>query len=379
MQNKTDWRARSIKIIGILVVASLLILGGMRLYRKPLGPALALPTATLARTVTPGSTGTSQPDAPTLAPSQTAAPTAQPVCGGPATMTILAVGSDSRGNHYLYGLADVVRIIRADFVTPRVTILEIPRDLWVEIPGISEHYGITHGKVNQAYLYGNPGLGYYDEPAQGPGLLARTLDVNFGIRPDHYLAVNMQTFVNFVDYLGGVDVYLPYRVDASTPDNPKAFAVDAGQHHFDGQTALMVARIRQYNVFGRAENQNIIMCALRKKLLSPAVVSYIPEIAGDFQRYVQTDFSLEQINQLACLANEVSGKDVVFVSFPTELFKKSSIYDPSLKTNVFIFDTDFNVLRGYIDQFNQGTWPDPDEIIINTPAPDEPDSSFTCD
>jgi anionic cell wall polymer biosynthesis LytR-Cps2A-Psr (LCP) family protein len=83
-------------------------------------------------------------------------------------MNILAIGSDARGNHYLYGLADIIRLVRVDFVNARVTVLEVPRDLWVEIPEISDHYGITQGKLNQAYLYGNKGLAYYDGPGEGP-------------------------------------------------------------------------------------------------------------------------------------------------------------------------------------------------------------------
>ena len=117
-------------------------------------------------------------------------------------MTLLAIGSDTRAQGYLYGLADVIRFVRVDFVKPRVSVLEFPRDLWVEIPDINKHYGITHGKLNQAYLYGNPGMGYYQGPGQGPGLLARTLDLNFGARPDHYIAANMHTFVDLVNVIG---------------------------------------------------------------------------------------------------------------------------------------------------------------------------------
>jgi LCP family protein required for cell wall assembly len=269
--------------------------------------------------------------------------------------------------------------VRVDFVNARVTILEVPRDLWVEIPDISDHYNITHGKLNQAYFYGNKGMGYYDGPGEGPGLLARTLNLNLGAQPDHYLAVNMKTFEAIVDAIGGIDVYLPYDVSVKSPTNPKGFSVDAGQHHFDGETALWVARVRQYNVFGRAENQNIIMCALRKKLLSPAVVPAIPQLINDFQRYVQTDLSPEQINQLGCLAAQMHGTDVVFASFPIELFKRSTIYDPDLKGNTFVFDADFNILRDYIDRFQQGTWPDPAAQINNTPTPLGTDAEFSCE
>jgi LCP family protein required for cell wall assembly len=294
-------------------------------------------------------------------------------------MNLLAIGSDSRGANYLYGLSDIMRLVRVDFVNARVTILEVPRDLWVEIPDISSHYNITHGKLNQAYLYGNKGLGYYDGSGEGPGLLARTLNLNFGFLPDHYIAVNMKTFEAIVDAIGGIDVYLPYEVSVRSPQNPKGIDIQPGQHHFDGSTALWVARIREYNVFGRAENQNIVMCAVRKKLLSPAIVPAIPRLIKDFQRYVQTDFSPEQINQLACLATQMHGTDVVFASFPIELFKSSKTFDPQLGTTTFTFDADFNVLRDYIDRFQQGTWPDPNTLIDTTPSPGGTDSAFACE
>lgn len=374
IKKKTLWGI----ILLILVISGIQLL---RLYRQPLGPALGLPTAT--QNIIP--TLTTFPiehlaldgTATQIPPTNTKTP--KPLCGGPAVMNILAVGSDARGNHYLYGLADIIRLVRVDFVNARVGILEVPRDLWVEIPEISEHYGITQGKLNQAYLYGNPGLGYYDGTGQGPGLLARTLNLNFGAQPDHYIAVNMLTFEAIVDAIGGIDVYLPYEVSAKSPENPRAFSVDAGQHHFDGETALWVARIRQYHTFGRAENQNIIMCALRKKLLSPAVVPAIPKLVKDFQRYVQTDLSVEEINQLACLANQMQGTNVVFASFPMDVFKGAKMYDPQLKTTTSILDADFSVLHDYIHRFQEGTWPDPNLIINNTPSPAQTDLEFSCE
>ena len=360
-------------ILFIVVVPGILV---VRLYRQPLGPALQLPTSTRPvptlttfpiEEIAINSTATeSQPAA-----TQTAAP--QPLCGGPSVMNILAIGSDARGDHYLYGLADIIRLVRVDFVDARVTILEVPRDLWVEIPGISDHYGITQGKLNQAYLYGNKGLGYYDGPGEGPGLLARTLSLNFGARPDHYIAVNMRTFEAVVDAVGGIDVDLPEEISVRSKDNPKGFAIPEGQHHIDGETALWIARIREFGTFSRAENQNIVMCALRKKLLSPEIIPAIPELVQSFRDYVQTDFSPEQIRQLACLATRMKGTNVVFASVPMEEFKVDKVYDPQLKATTSILDADFNVLHDYIDRFQQGTWPEAIPVV----APSE--IEFSCE
>lgn len=166
---------------------------------QPLGPSLPIMEQALPPTWTasPGPSPTAQ-GLVTLAPTSiiSALPTSTPAprCGGPAMMNILVVGADTRGDNYTYGLADAIRLVRVDFVTPKVTVLEFPRDLWVEIPHISDNLnGQDHEKLNQAFLYGNPGFKYWDDPTEGSGLLALTLNLNFGTQIDHYIAVNMRT------------------------------------------------------------------------------------------------------------------------------------------------------------------------------------------
>jgi hypothetical protein len=127
-------------------------------WRQPLGPSLATPF---------GLPSTWTPDPPLSTPGAGSVPyalsapegvTKTPgICGGLSPMYILVVGSDSRGDNYLYGLADVIRLVRVDFVNAKVTVLEFPRDLWVQIPDIADNLnGQDHEKLNQAYLYGNP-------------------------------------------------------------------------------------------------------------------------------------------------------------------------------------------------------------------------------
>ena len=185
-------------ITGLLIVI-IVILTGLLLWffqtgwRQPLGPSLATPFG-LPPTWTPNP----QAEASLLTPPEAGSPSnalstpdnlskIEGKCGGKSPMYILVIGTDSRGDNYLYGLADVIRLVRVDFSTPKVTVLEFPRDLWVEIPDISDNLkGQDHEKLNQAYLYGNPGFGYSDDPAGGPGLLARTLTLNFGTQIPRY-------------------------------------------------------------------------------------------------------------------------------------------------------------------------------------------------
>jgi len=278
-------------------------------------------------------------------------------------MTVLAIGADS--DDYDYGLADVIRIARVDFVTPKVSVLSMPRDLWVEIPDIADHYNITHGKLNQAYFYGGPGMGYYTGPSGGPGLLARTLDLNFGLRVDHYGAVNMQTFVKIVNAVGGIDIYLPTDVDGRPIDERTEDMgyFTAGQKHFTGDQALRFSRIRKkYNDFTRMDHQNMVICALKSKLTSPSVLPKIPKIIAAFQGSVLTDLSLEQISQMACLLPHLKRENLLFTSLPDEILSPSRVYSPQQKTTTFVMDADFNVIRDYIQEFMDGTWPsEPDQ------------------
>lgn len=347
------------------------------LLQRPLGPSLQLATATpmgMPATWTPDPVAASAVPS-TLQPvsiqSTSGVPTSNAVtglCGGPAVMQILAVGSDARANSYNYGLADVIRLIRIDFVNPKVTVLEFPRDLWVEIPDIADNLnGQDHEKLNQAYLYGNPGFGYTDDPAQGPGLLARTLTLNFGTQIDHYAAVNMRTFEKIVNAVGGIDVYLPEALDGRTPDDrSERLIFKSGNLTLNGERALTLARIRIQGTFARADNQNRVLCALRDKLTSPHVVTKIPQLIQSFQGAIQTDLSPAQLGQLACIGTQIKPENIVFASFPEELFKSTRVLDPVFGKRVFVWDVDFVILRQYIAQFNAGTWPPVGNTVVTS-------------
>ncbi len=344
---------------------------------RPLGPALQIPISTsfqMPPTWTPNPNATSpllstpQPASTTQASPTSDATSTDAVgsCGMPSVTTILAIGSDTRSDKYLYGLADVIRLIRIDTVTPKVTVLEFPRDLWVQIPDIADDLnGQDHEKLNQAYLYGNPGFGYTNDRAQGPGLLARTLALNFGTHIDHYAAVNMRTFVKIVDAVGGIDVTLPETIDGRTADDPNTRLLFLqGENHLNGTRALTLARTRIDGVFQRADHQNLVLCALRKKLISPEVIDNIPDIIRSFQGAVQTDLSPQQLSQLACIGTKLQPENIIFSSFPENLFTQDRIYDPVFKKEVFYWNTDFATLRDYVSQFNNGTWP-----LASAPAP----------
>ncbi|MGA7194235.1 MAG: LCP family protein [Anaerolineales bacterium] len=355
-------------IIGVLSVLALgLLIGvgyeGKQVYKdwikRPLGasiptsPYTAVPLSTWPAPLYSAGMTASAPFSAGI----TATPyVGNPLCGGPRVMNILLIGSDTRGTGYTYGLSDVTRVVRVDFVKPSVTMLDFPRDLWVQIPYIAAHLnGQDHEKLNQAYLYGNPGDGfhYWDDPSAGPGLLALTLNINFGVNVNHYIAVNMNTFVKMVDAVGGIDVTFKEPVALSHDPN-----LQAGTHHLNGTEVLEVTRNRVDGVFSRGDYQNIILCALQKKLTSPQVITQIPDLINAFQGSVQTDLSPEVMGQLACLGTQLPRENIALYNFPENLFTGSRIYDPVFKKGVFIWKVDFSILRDYVEEFQAGAWPD---------------------
>lgn len=290
-------------------------------------------------------------------------------------MNVLVIGADTRGDNYTYGLADAIRLVRVDFSTPRVSALEFPRDLWVEIPHIEDNLnGQDHEKINQAFLYGQPGFKYWDDPTEGSGLLALTLNLNFGAAVDHYVTVNMRTFEHIIDAMGGIDVVIPDERTA------KSTGLKEGTHHLNGAQALKLARNRSGGSFERADNQNIVLCAVRKKLSSPQILAQIPAMIETFQDNIRTDFTPAQLSQLACLAAQMPPENISLASFPGDLFKQTRVYDPVFDKRIAILEADFVILRDFVMRFQLGAWPPP-AASSSTPAPsaiDEEDTAYVC-
>ena len=277
-------------------------------------------------------------------------------------MTILAIGTDVRPGERRYGLTDVMRAVRVDFQGQRVTALEFPRDLWVHIPEIKENLKTEYQKLNTAYAYGSPDY--------GASLLARTLNRNFGLNVDHYIVANMTVFADVVNALGGLDVVIPPGgIDGRTTiDRSERLIFPEGPQHINGDQALTLARLRNVSVFERAENQNMVMCALRKKIERPETLFRLPAIINSFMSNIQTDLTPEQISQLACLGTQMPRENITFTSFPLDLFRSKEVYDPVLKQDVLVWDADFRVMRNYVSQFQAGTWPSVSPL--ETPEPE---------
>lgn len=173
----------------------------------------------------------------------------------------LLVGSDSRrgltaAQRKRLGLGNVARDAgRTDTImilhmgSGPATLLSLPRDSWVPIPG----HGV--GKINSAYFYG------------GPKLLIQTIENTTGLYINHYVAIGLGGFVQAVDAVGGVQICPKTAVN----DNLADLHVKAGCQTASGTTALGWARSRHAFALGdiaRAEHQRTIVHEVGQKAKS---------------------------------------------------------------------------------------------------------------
>lgn len=322
----------------LIILAILIGLGifwGISVWRTPLSESFIFSSgpSTIKRT-------SPNLQIPTL--QATMDPDKKPVCGNESEWFVMLVGLDSReqGSEYLYGLADVIRIARVDFTVPSVNVVSFSRAMLVEIP---EDHILVEGPllINQSYFYGARGMGYYTGSAFGAGSLAETIQYNFGITADHYLVVNFQAFVSFVDAIGGIDVDLPSFVD----DMPSSY-FPAGAQHLDGERALTLARIRKkYSDLARINNQTIVINAIIQKLQDPAIISRIPSIYASFVDSVLTDASPAQLNTALCLLNKLDGTNLKFFDAGWDLLTDGWEFIPTLQKDMEIIRWDQNFVN----------------------------------
>ena len=247
----------------------------------------------------------------TLVPFSTieASGNSQVLNNGQETVNFLLIGSDRRSGTSFRTDTMVIVIVRP--LEGQVSLISIPRDLWVSIPGSDNQ------RINTAYQLGDR-IGY---PGGGPGLLKDTILYNLGIRIDHTAMVDFDGFRQIVDTLGGVDVpvscaYTDWRLidpsyDPENENNWYLYTAGPGLMHMDGDLALWYARSRQRSSdFDRGRRQQEVLRALFSQALKSDTISRIPELYNNFKETVVTDLGLGDILQLAVYAPKMTNADI---------------------------------------------------------------------
>lgn len=212
---------------------------------------------------------------------------------------VLIVGSDARpGTNLRVANADSLHLMAVNPRTMQGTLVGIPRDSWVEIPGKG------NGKITSAL------------PNGGPDLLVRTVEHLTGLPVHYWVLTGFAGLTKMVDELGGVDVLVERRMD----DRDSGAHFQPGWHHFTGAQALSFSRDRHDapdGDFGRSRNQGVLLLAALSKLRA--------EVSDDdglrrwldvLGRHAEVDGPLSSLMGLAALARRLDPAAIANVVVP---------------------------------------------------------------
>ena len=236
------------------------------------------------------------------------APQQKVAAGEEPAVNILVLGTDSRTSasdpsQWKEGAqrTDAIMIVQVSGDRKTVSVMSIPRDSWVEIPGHGQ------GKINAAYSYG------------GPSLTIHTVENLTGIHIDHFAVANFESFVALIDEIGGV------RINLKTPQTLAGKELGAGAQVLDGQQALAYTRERSSlpnGDFDRVKRQQTWMRSIVSRVLTNGTLSS-PTALYSFlktaSRTVAVDesFTLNQMQSLALETRHLHSNDIAFMTVPT--------------------------------------------------------------
>jgi LCP family protein required for cell wall assembly len=181
----------------------------------------------------------------------------------PPPLTVLITGVDARPGEGLQTRTDSIMLANINPPRLQVSLLSIPRDLFITVPG----YGLQ--RINTVNV-----LGEQEAVGRGNTLLMEGIAESFGFTATRYARLDYNGFVRLVDAVGGVTIDVPHQiVDTLYPTEDGGVInvqFEPGIQHMDGETALKYARTRQADDdYRRAARQQQIVNALARKLINP--------------------------------------------------------------------------------------------------------------
>jgi LCP family protein required for cell wall assembly len=196
---------------------------------------------------------------------------------------ILVLGVDTRRGQ-TRSRADTIMIMRTDPDSGRLKYLSIPRDFRVELPGQGAQ------KINAAFYFG------------GQAGAIKAVKRLTGIPIHHVIVIKFSGLAEMVDALGGVTVNNPTAVVDCYYEAGQTVNFPKGPVTLDGETALQFARVRKCDDdLRRAVRQQLVVSALKDRVLAPTSLWKAPWQGADVVRALQTDIGTIDMMKLGWL------------------------------------------------------------------------------
>lgn len=181
----------------------------------------------------------------------------------PPQLNVLILGVDGRGTEGFLSRTDSIMVMGVKPSQVRVSLLSIPRDLFIDAPGFGSQ------RVNTITL-----LGEQQQSGTGPALLSQSISNTFGIPINRYIRLDFQGFVDLINAVGGITVDVERVIvdDLYPTEDGGVISIrfDSGVQEMDGERALIYARTRHADDdYQRAARQQQVVSALLAKLANP--------------------------------------------------------------------------------------------------------------
>jgi len=200
----------------------------------------------------------------------------------PRKTNVLILGIDYTQPWDWVGRSDTIILTTFAPLERQISMLSIPRDLWVAIPGYGEN------RINTAHFFAES-----EQAGSGPYKSIDTIRSNFGVNTNYYLRLRFEGFKEVINAMGGVDIDLAEPMAGYQP----------GRHHLSGNKALAFARHRlgSDDFFRMEQGQLLIKAAVRQMLL-PWNWPRLPAIFLAIKRSIDTNIPAWQLPRLGLTA-----------------------------------------------------------------------------
>jgi LCP family protein required for cell wall assembly len=300
-QANISTRTRSQLAISAGLVVLMTVLLACRMLSTPASTPTVSPSPTETITVTPSPTGPTTTATPrTITPTFTptydpnlpvwqrfSGPAVTPATPIPAPAdpldlpgdvhTLILMGTNLDSPHI--GRTDAMMLAFYSPTTRRASLLSIPTDMFVYIPGY------TMQRVQVAYAVGE---------IDG---LRSTLLYNYGVRAEHWAVIHPSDYMSLVDEIGGLDIYVDKDYPGVCGD------LTTGDYHMYGEQSMCYAMYRdQMNELDRNRRQQQVVEQILRFMVNGGNLVRLPDLYNAYSPYVQTSYTFQDLQDLVPLA-----------------------------------------------------------------------------
>jgi len=236
-----------------------------------------------------------------------------PAYSSPDILNILLLGVDQRGIEP--SRSDTIILACLNLKDKQVTLLSIPRDTRVEIPGKN-----SMQKINYSHTVG------------GAELTVKTVEKFLQVPVHYYIETNFKGFERCIDILGGVTLNVEQKMYLPDED----INLKPGLQKLNGHDALAYVRWRSdgQGDIGRIGRQQKFFKALNEQAMRLSTIWKLPELLDEMNKQVKTDMSLSKMVAVANKFRDVKNVKLVtqmIPGIPNEIDYSASYWIPDMK------------------------------------------------